>query len=110
MRSWLLTEEGLRQLLQLSADGSDHEYIISHNLPEVALFMPAQKLTDIIDDPAPYPTVLSYNAEDFGAPRNVSVNGKKVAAVHKIEVQQADVEFNEVTLTIRGVVVNVNKE
>lgn len=58
-----------------------------------------------------FPTTISYRSphpDGFGVPNEVTINGQPVTAITKIETVQVDEDYNEVTVTFRGVYLTVN--
>lgn len=54
--------------------------------------------------------VLTYDQDEFGFPRNVQLNGRKLHAVTGIEVTSlyTTEDYNEVTIKLKGTYVTIN--
>lgn len=57
---------------------------------------------------APYPTVVTYTVDTYGAPSQVTVNGQPVTAVYRVTTEHQADNYSEVTLTLRGVALTVH--
>lgn len=60
------------------------------------------------DPGAPYPTTISYDADDFGEVRNLRINGQPVTACKDVTIHHETMDYNTVTLELRGVRVVAN--
>jgi hypothetical protein len=51
-----------------------------------------------------YPTKIEWEADEFGGPSNLRINGQPVTGVQRIEHIQKIDDFSETVITLRGTV------